>query len=79
MATAYSKMDEPEKADALFRRSLKLDPDDFETNINYAGHLCRERKFSEAIPFIKTALETSPKNKVALGWLKYAKTYSMKQ
>jgi Tfp pilus assembly protein PilF len=56
----------PDDAIAAFQRVLKIDPTDTGTNINLGQLYAQQRKYSEAITVLRTALAAEPYNATAL-------------
>ncbi|MGH9881999.1 MAG: tetratricopeptide repeat protein, partial [Pyrinomonadaceae bacterium] len=55
-----------EDAIAAFQRVLKIDPNDVGTNVNLGQLYAQQRKYSEALTVLRTALAAEPYNATAL-------------
>lgn len=73
LAFAYGQTFQPEKADAEFRRSMELAPEDFVTPNNYGFFLTERGRFQEALDRFSDAIEINPEN--VQGFVGIGETY----
>ncbi len=62
LALTYAQTFQPEKADAEFRRSIELAPEDFATLNTYGFFLMQRGRYPQAIDGFNDAIEINPEN-----------------
>jgi tetratricopeptide (TPR) repeat protein len=63
--TARDKTGDVKEAEAAFRESLKINPDDFDANLYLGAILYKRRDLDEARPYLDRALRLNPSNSMA--------------
>jgi tetratricopeptide (TPR) repeat protein len=62
LGRSYNKLNKDDEAEDALRAAVKMNPDDGSFNREMAAILIKLAKYSEAIPFLKKALEIDPED-----------------